>query len=83
MMRTWLRNVGPNRCTACIYRLLPSEGVGIRDRASSVDGKSGRNVTATGRDQTYSPSVVRYEVVFLPQWAHSRDFTVCIPYETQ
>ena len=56
-MRTWLRSVGPNRCTACICRLLPSEGVDIRDRASSVEGQWEERYQ--GKDGAYGPSVVR------------------------
>jgi hypothetical protein len=75
-MQTWLRSVEPNRCTACICRLLPFEDVGIRDRASSVEGKVEGKYQV--RDGTYGPSIVRCKLVFLPPWALSRDFPIRI-----
>jgi hypothetical protein len=73
-MQPWLRSVEPNRCTACLCRLPPFEGVGTRDRASSVEGKvEGKYQVGDG---TYGPSIVRCKLVFLPPWTLSRDFPI-------
>ncbi len=49
MIRTWLRNVEPNQSTACMCRLLPSEGVGTRARASSVESKWNESMESVTR----------------------------------